>query len=196
MLRPDLYLNSLLSSFSIEQTSSADKDWNNYLAAEENILNDQLPHKVKAIFDHKCPFYDDELLFLKRKKKKCERLYRKTRSVDLKADFDLNTKMIPISFLKKRALFINNVWYGKCTGQKYALLKTLLGKEEQILRKCENKEVIAKDFNKFFVSKVGNIIASIQAAECPEILPLTNKLFCAFNVIPEQFEEATYGFND
>ena len=138
---------------------------------------------VKTIFDYKCPFYDYELLFLKRKKRKCERLYQKTWSLDLKADFDLNAKIYFDKFPDKRSLFINNVLHGKCTRQKYALLKALLGKEEQILPKCENTESLARDFNKFFISKVGNIIASIQATECPAILPLTNKQFCAFTLL-------------
>ena len=118
-------------------------------------MNDQLPLKVKTIFDHKCSFYDDEWLFLKRKEeKKCKRLYRKTQIVDLKADFDLITKIYFDNFLEKRALFINNVLYVKCTRQKYSFLKALLGKEEPILPKCENTEGLATDFNKFFISKV------------------------------------------
>ena len=70
----------------------------------------------------------------------------------------------------KWALFVNNVLYGKCTRQKYALLKCLLYKKEQILSKCENKGILVTDFNTFFISKFGSIIASIQAAECPEVL--------------------------
>ena len=97
---------------------------------------------------------------MEKKKRKCERLNRKTRSVNSKADFDLNTKICFDKFLEKRALFINNVLHGKCTRQKYALLKVLLGKKEQILRKFENKEILASNFNKFFISKFGNIIAS------------------------------------
>ena len=113
LFRPDLYLNSLLSNFRIEQASSVDKAWNDYLAAEENILHDQLQLKVKTIFDHKCPFCDDELLFFKSKKRKCERLYGKTQSVAMKADFDLTTKIYFDKFLEKRAFFINNVLQGK-----------------------------------------------------------------------------------
>ena len=63
------------------------------------------------------------------------------------------------------------------------LYKALPGKEEQIVSKCEIKEILATDFNKFFISKVGNIIASIQAAECPEILPLTNNHFWALTLL-------------
>ena len=40
LFRPDLYLNLMLSTRSIEQTSGVDKAWKDYLAAEENILND------------------------------------------------------------------------------------------------------------------------------------------------------------
>ena len=46
LFRPHLYLNLLLSSFSIEQTSSVDKAWIDYRPGEEKILNDQLPFKV------------------------------------------------------------------------------------------------------------------------------------------------------
>ena len=56
-------------------------------------MNTQLPLKIKkTISEHKGPFYDGELLFLTRKKKN-KRLYRKSRNVGLKADFDLNTKL-------------------------------------------------------------------------------------------------------
>ena len=95
-----------------------------------------------TFFEHIRPFYDDEFLYLKVKKKKYEQLYQKTRSVDLKVDFDLNTGI--------KAVLINNVLYGKCTSQIYALLKFLFGKEEQILPVCENKDIRATDFNKFF----------------------------------------------
>ena len=88
LIRPDLYLSPILSTLSIEQTSGVDEPWNEYLAAEENILIDHLPLKAKMFFENKCPFYDDELFFLKWKIRKCERLYRNTRSVDLNADFD------------------------------------------------------------------------------------------------------------
>ena len=52
-----------------------------------------------------------------------------------------------------------------------------LVKEEQTLPKCEDKEILATEFNKFFISRIGNIIASFQTVECPVILPLTNKTF-------------------
>ena len=74
LFRSDLYLDSQLSTLSIEQTSGVDKTWNDYLAADENILNDYLPLKSNIFFDHKCPFYDKELVFLRRKKWKKERL--------------------------------------------------------------------------------------------------------------------------
>ena len=120
------------------------------MAAEENVLSDHLPLKVKTIFEHKYPIYDDELLFLKRNKRKCERLNRKTRSVELKADFDLNTKVYLDNFLEKNARFINNVLHGKFKSQNYALLKALLNKEEQ-LPKSENKEILATNFKNSFV---------------------------------------------
>ena len=82
---------------------------------------ERLPIKFKTTFDHKCPFYDAELLFLKKKKRNFEQLYRKTRSVDLKVDLDFKTKNYFDEFLEKRALFINNVLYGKPTRQNYAL---------------------------------------------------------------------------
>ena len=152
-----------------------DKAWNDYLAAEENILNHQLSLKIKTAFAHKCPFCDEKLLFLNWKKRKFERLYRKTQNIDLKAELDLSTKIFFVKFLEKRESFINDVCYGKCTRQKYTLLKALLGKEEQILPKCEDNEILATDFSKFFISKIVNIFASIQTVECPVIFPLTNK---------------------
>ena len=57
------------------------------------------------------------------------------------------------------------------------LYRKLLSLKERILPIYENKENLATDFSKFLISQVGNVIASIQAAECLEILPLTNKQF-------------------
>ena len=55
-------------------------------------------------------------------------------------------KNILICYLKKWASFINQVLYGICTCQKYALLKALLDIEEKILPKCKYKKILATFF--------------------------------------------------
>ena len=65
----------------------------------------------------------------------------------------------------------------------YASLKSLLVKEEQILLLNVEIKKLFLQISEKFSKKVGNIIASIQAAEFPDVLPLTNKQLCAFTML-------------
>ena len=85
-------LFKLFSKFDV--ASSIDEAWDMYLRFEENILDSVLPFKMKTFTKHQCPFFDDELLRLKRKKRKAERKYRNY------LFWNLNTKMLPICILK------------------------------------------------------------------------------------------------
>ena len=113
-------------------------------------------------------------------------------------------KFILISFLKKGAMFIKNVLHVKFTRQKHALLKSLLGKEEHILlQNVKMKKFLLQISISFFNKKlyywiiIWNIIASIQAAEFPEVLTLTNKQLCAFTLLSlSDLKEANYSCND
>ena len=70
--------------------SSVDEAWNMYLKFEENILDSVLPLKLKTFTKHQCPFFDDELLKLKRKMRKAECKYKKSKTSVL----ILNMKML------------------------------------------------------------------------------------------------------
>ena len=73
-------------------------------------------------------------------------------------------------FLEKRRLYIENALMEKCGRKKFATLRLFLGQDVEQLPKYENKKQLANDFNKFFISKVKSIIASIPTAIGPEIL--------------------------
>ena len=87
------------------------------------------------------------LVVLEEEEKEMCAILSKNPKRDLKADFVLNTEIYFDNFPEKRALFFKSFLNAKCTRQMYALFKDLLGKEEKILPKCENKEILATDFN-------------------------------------------------
>ena len=76
------------------------------------------------------------------KKRKCEWSYRKTRNVDLKADFNLDTKIFFDNLLEKRAIFIINVFYRKFTRQKRALLKALFALRSRYYQKVKMRKFL------------------------------------------------------
>ena len=135
------------------------------LRFEENILDSVLPLKIKTFTKHQCPFFDDELLRLKRKKRKAERKYRMWKLSVLKSEYENVTHMYFEKFLEKRRLYIENALMENCSRKKCAT-----GQDVEQLPKYENKKQLANDFNEFFISKVKSIIASIPTAISPEIL--------------------------
>ena len=141
-----------------------------YLRFEENILDSVLPLKIKTFTKHQCPFFDDELLRLKRKKRKAERKYRKSKTSVLKSEYENVTHMYFEKFLERRRLYKKNALRENCSRKKFAKLKLLLGQDVEQLTKYENKKQLANSFNEFFISKVNSIIASIPSAIGPEIL--------------------------
>ena len=195
MFSPVLYLNSQLGNFSIEQTASVDKVWNYYLAAEESVLNDQIPLMIEIIFEYKFPSCDAELLFLKGKKRKCERLYRKTRSVDFKADFDLNTKIYFDKLLKKG----HSLSTISCTGilnvKTMRYWKPYLAKRSIYYQNVKIRKFLLQILM-FYFKRLEHYC--INSGSWVSSDPVVDKwtVYFLHSVVPERFEEATYCFND
>ena len=112
----------------LKVASSIDEAWDMYLRFEENILDSILPLKIKIFTKHQCPFFDDELLRLKRKKRKAKRKYRKSKTSVLKSEYENVTHINFEKFLEKRRLYIENALMENCSRKKFATLKFLLGK--------------------------------------------------------------------
>ena len=151
-----------------------------YIRFEGNILDSFLPLKFKIFTKHQCPFFDDEFLRLKQKKRKAERKYRESKTSVLKSEYENVTRMCFEKFSEKRRLYIENSLMENCSPKKFATLKLLLGQEVEKLPKYENKKQLANDYNEFFISKVESIVASILTAIGPEILKTEVKSMNSF----------------
>ena len=68
MFKLDIYVEALLNFLKENHPADVGSAWNNYLAAEETILETLIPRKTKTPTTHRFPFFDDELLNLKKKK--------------------------------------------------------------------------------------------------------------------------------
>ena len=88
--------------------SSNDEAWYMYLRFEECILDSVLPLKIKTFTKHQCPFFDDELLRLKRKKRKAERKHKKSKTSVLKSENENVIDMYFEKFLEKPRLYFEN----------------------------------------------------------------------------------------
>ena len=139
--------------------ADVDNAGNNYLAAEDTILEAFTPRKIKTVTTHRCPFFDEVLLNLKRKKRKSELVFRKSENIDLKSVFEINTKTYFQKFLQKRAIYIENTLKNESAREKYALLKSLLGKEGP---RCESKQVLASKFNNFLMAKIKKMLHQLK----------------------------------
>ena len=77
----------ILASSKFDFAASIDEEWNMHLRFE-NIFNSVLPPKLMTFTKHQWPFFDNKLLSLKRKKRKTERKYRKSKSALLKSEYE------------------------------------------------------------------------------------------------------------
>ena len=71
----EAFIKLLKPCLKFDFASSIDEAWYMYLRFE-NILDSVLPLKINTSTKHQCPIFDDELLSLKRKKRKTERKFR------------------------------------------------------------------------------------------------------------------------
>ena len=90
----------ILASSKFDFAASIDEAWDMYLRFEENILDFVLPLKLKKFTNHQWPFFDNKLLSLKRKKRKAERKYRKSKSALLKSEYENVTHICFEKFLE------------------------------------------------------------------------------------------------
>ena len=149
--------------------SSFDEAWDMYLMFE-NILDTVLPHKIKTFTKHQCQFFDDELLSLKRKKRKAQRKFRKFKKSVLKFEYEKTKHLFFEKLLEKRRLYIENAVMEDCGRRKFATLKFILDQDVEQFPINENTKKLANESNEFFISKVDFIIASIPTAVGPEIM--------------------------
>ena len=101
-IESDGFIKLLKSCSIFDVASSNDEAWDIYLRCstiEENFLDSVLPLKMKIFTKHQCPLFDYELLRFKRKKRKAERKYRKSKTSVLKSEYE--NVMLPICFFKK-----------------------------------------------------------------------------------------------
>ena len=131
----------LLKSFlKFDVASCIDEAWDMYLRSEENILDSVLQLKIKTLTKHQCPFVEDELLSLKRKKRIAECKYRKLKTSVLKSEYDNVTHLYFENFLEKSRLYIENAFLENCSCKKFATLNLLLAQDVEQLPKYENKK--------------------------------------------------------
>ena len=81
---------------------------------------------------------------LKRKKKKAERKYRKSKTSVMKSESENVNHLYFEKFVEKRRLYIENALLEYCSRNKFATLKLLLGQDVEQLPKYENKKTACK----------------------------------------------------
>ena len=89
---------------------------------EENMFDFVLPLKLKTFTKYQCPFFDEDLLSLKRKNRKTERTFRKSKTSVLKSDYEMVTHMYFAKILEKRRLYIENVLMENCNRNVFVTL--------------------------------------------------------------------------
>ena len=101
-----------------------------------------LPLKIQTITKYQCPFFDNELLRIKLKKRKAKRKYKGSKTSVLKSEYGNVTHMYSEKFLEKRRLYIENVLMENCSRKMFATLKLLLGQD--VKQHPENKKTACK----------------------------------------------------
>ena len=123
------YIKLLKKYLKIDIASSIDEAWDMYLRFEESFLDATLPLEVKTFTKHQCPFFDDELLILKRKNRKEESKYRKLKISVLKSEYEKFTHIYFEKPFEKRRLYIENALIENCGRKKLANSEWLLGQD-------------------------------------------------------------------
>ena len=141
----------------------------------ETITDFMAPIKKRNKLIWECDFFDSELIFMKRKRRKLERMYRKKKIVfdDFK-EFD--REMRNCFAAKKREFFRKKIEVSQTDSEKFRALDKLIGnKTEAVLpfHKCKvtlANDYFAGNFNDYFAGKVSKLCTETLSMDMLENL--------------------------
>ena len=162
-------IDSFIQFLHFEDTFQAvDSAWSAFLFVIEKALDQVIPKRTKWFTSHNCPYFDDELKFQKRQKRKCERAFRKTKSSDSLLSFTLATDEYYRLLLVKKGEYISSTISSTCKKLKSKALASLLGENHRCLPKTHGSaKELANCFNSFFLAKVKKLVESIPTSDFP-----------------------------
>ena len=160
----DLY-NKIQSS-GIYNESQFDVAVLSYTEVLRTVLDSHAPVVTNPIKDvPRAPWFDKEYSDLRKKRRKAEKLYRKTKLMVHKLDFMRLRKLTTNLALDKKIEFsrssINNAAHS--TKALYSTVNTLIGKKNKpVLPTAKSDTALANKFGSFFTSKVNKIRHDIE----------------------------------
>ena len=125
-----------------------------------NLLDKHAPLKKRTakVVPH-APWFDSEYIDLRKKRRKAEKRYKRTKSPEDKVTFCKLRKMTTgLAFSKKQTYFKTQI--NECPSSKalYSCIDRLLDRKEgEVLPSCESSEELASKFNSFFKNKIHDI---------------------------------------
>ena len=116
----------------------------------ESITDYIAPVKKRCKLIRKCEFLNTELMEMKQKRRKLERMYRKH-----KISFQNTKSMIGNCFVKKREHFEKKLNATETDSEKYKALDKLSGNKTGAVLPFHNSNVtLSNDFNVYFTCKL------------------------------------------
>ena len=105
--------------------------------------------KIKYVRNHTCPFFDDELITIKRSGRKFEKAYRKNGNSQAESRF-LNSVLEYFElFTKKKSEYLEKCVAGENKRVRYSMLHQLLGKNIDLPQSLGEPEFLATKFDAF-----------------------------------------------
>ena len=137
-----------------------------YYKTFSSILDKHAPLKSKTISIRKqVPWFDSTALNLKRKKRKLETKWRRTKSLDIKADYLAACSEYKLYLNHSKENHINNM-ISECGNNPkhlYKVINHLTGRSpNQLLPDAVSNESLANTFNQFFYDKITKIRDSLD----------------------------------
>ena len=132
-----------------------------------SYVDNNFPLKTKHVRNRTGLFFDNELITLKRSKRKFEKTYRNIGRSQAKSRF-LNSVLEYFELFTKK----KNEYLEKCVASEnrlvsYSMLQQLLEKNNAVMPQLLGEpECLANKFNAFFVKKIETVLAPIPLTYC------------------------------
>ena len=161
------FTDDLQRTNEIDQLCSFGDNITNYNRNLQTILDKHAPMKSKTIkISPNAPWFDGEYDNLRKRRRKAEKVYRRTR---LKTDKDIYTnlrKETTSLAYKKKCSYYNDKLKDLDSKSLYASISKLLDKEkEKVLPDCESDVELANSFLDYFKEKIENIRSTFKNSD-------------------------------
>ena len=127
-------------------------------------VEEAVPSEKRSLKQMICPFFDEELEFLKRHRRKREKFYQKNPSIETKTEFQLSISNYKKVFRKKKlAFFDKNINQNLNLRSKFSNFNQLLGVhgEQKLPKSWGSHSKTAEEFRKYFTNKIVDLRNSI-----------------------------------